>query len=687
MIPKHRLASLPCLLMMVAAAAFAQQQAPAPASSSAQPSGQPDKAAAYYNYSLGHLYSEMAAAYGNRGEYFNKAAEAYRAALKADPSATFIAEELSDLYIQSGRLREAVLDAEDALKQNPNDLNARRLLARIYTHLIGDAQSNQIDTDMVKKAVDQYQKITQTDPKDIDSWIMLGRLQKALMNSTEAMAAYKKALDLDANNLDAMTGLATVYADLGDNKAAAELLRKVAEKDPNPRSLTSLAGIYEQLKDYSLAAEMLRRALDQQPGNSELRAALAEDLLFSNQLDDALKLYQEAAAQDPKDVKSLLRISLIYRQKLDFAKAREAADKAKELDPNNLEVQYNDVNLLEAEGKLPDAIKTLKGILDATQKKSYSAAEKSSRANLLETLGNLQRTNEQYSAAIDAFRQAGDLDTENAARDQAEIVETYREAKDYPKAEAEADAAVKKFPKDRIVSETRASVLSDMGKTDAAVAEIRRPLDKRSERDTDLALADIYEKNKNFAEMGKVLDHAESLSKNNDEKQNVYFRKGAMYERMKNYTAAEAEFHKVLEINPDNDAALNYFGYMLADRNVRLEEAREMISKAVAHEPNSGAYLDSLGWVYFRLNKLPEAEDKLREALRYMSRDPTVHDHLAEVYFREGKIRDAIAQWQSSLREYQAGPPSDADHAEIAKVQKKLEDAKVRLAKETGAKQ
>ena len=75
------------------------------------------------------------------------------------------------------------------------------------------------------------------------------------------MAAYKKALELDAGNEDAMTGLATVYADLGDNKAAADMLQKVADKDPNPRSLTSLASVYEQLKDYSLAAEMLRRAL------------------------------------------------------------------------------------------------------------------------------------------------------------------------------------------------------------------------------------------------------------------------------------------------------------------------------------------------------------------------------------------------------------------------------------------
>ncbi len=689
MIPTRRLASLPCLLL-AASAAFAQTT-PAAAQpkvqTAAQTAGPADKAAAYYDYALGHLYSELAAAYGNRGEYFSKAAESYRAALKADPGATFIAEELSELYIQSGRLREAVLDAEDALKQNPNDLNSRRLLARIYTHLIGDSQNNQIDPEMVKKAVEQYQKITETDPKDVDSWIMLGRLQKALMNSTEAMAAYKKALELDAGNEDAMTGLATVYADLGDNKAAADMLQKVADKDPNPRSLTSLASVYEQLKDYSLAAEMLRRALDQQPGNSDLKKGLAEDLLLSDQLDDALKLYQEAVAEDPKDEHSVLRISQIYRQKRDFPKAREAADKAKVIAPDDLEVQFNDVNLLEAEGKIPDAIKTLKGILDATTKKTYSASEKSSRGFLLQTLAELDRTVEQYTAAIEVFHQLAELDPDSGARIEAEVIETYREAKEYPKAETEADAGAKKYPNDRYITTARASVLSDLGKTDQAVAETRKLLGGKNDREVYLSMADIYEKSKNFAEMGKAIDAAEKLSVSSEEKQNAAFRRGAMYERMKNFQAAETEFQKVLMLNPDNDAALNYFGYMLADRNVRLDEARDMIAKALQREPNSGAYLDSLGWVYFRLNKLPEAEDKLREALQYMSRDPTVHDHLAEVYFREGKIREAIAQWQSSLREYQAGPPGDTDHAEVAKVQKKLEDAKVRLARETGGKQ
>jgi tetratricopeptide (TPR) repeat protein len=667
----HRFQILPCLLLW-GAAAFGQNAPAAPL----------DKGSAYYNYSLGHLYAELAGSSGNR-EYFTKAVESYKAAMKADPSATFIAEELSDLYIQSGRLREAVLEAEDALKDHPDDLNSRRLLARIYTHLIGDAQ-NHVDQSMVKKAVDQYEKITQSDPKDSESWLMLGRLDKLAQNSTGAIAAYKKALELDAENEDAMTGLAMVYTDLGDSKAAADLLRKVADKNPNFRSLTNLASVYEQMKDYSLAAEMLRRALDQQQGNSELKHALAQDLLLSDQTDDALKMYRELAEEDPKDEQSLLRISQIYRQKRDFAKAREASDKAKEIDPSSLEIQYNDVSLLEAEGKLPDAIKTLKGILDSAAKKSYNASEKANRATLLDKLGYLYRSTEQYTAAVDVYRQVLDLDPDSAARVEAEIVETYRAAKDFPKAEAEADAAYKKYPTDRFVRSVHASLLADLGKTDQAVAETRKLMDGKSDRDTYINLAQIYEKAKNFGEMAKALDAAEKLSESNDDKETVIFMRGAMYERMKNYTGAEDEFKKVLTINPDNGSALNYLGYMWADRNVKLEEARDLINKALEREPNNGAYLDSMGWVLFRLNKLPEAETQLRHALEFMSRDATVHDHLGDVYFREGKIKEAIAQWQSSLKEWQSSAPSDLDHSEVAKVQKKLEDAKVRLARETG---
>jgi len=674
MTPAQRYTSLPCLLLL-ASIAFGQNPAAPKVDTS-------DKASAYYNYSLGHMYAELATANGNKGDYFNRAVESYQAALKADPNATFISEELSDLYIQSGRLREAVTQAEDQLKQDPNNLNARRLLARIYTRLIGDSQANRIDENMVKRAVEQYEKITETDPKDIESWLMLGRLQKVLQNSTDAMKAYKKVLELDPDNEEGQTGLATVYADLGDNRAAAELLRKVADKNPNPRSLMSLAGVYEQLRDYPLAAEMLRRALDQQPGNSDLKRALAEDLMMSDQLDDALNLYKELSAEDPKDEHSLLRMSQIYRQKKDFAKAREAADKAKQLDPNNLEIQFNDVNLLEAEGKTGDAVRVMKGILDTTAKKTYTASERTNRKLLLEKLAFLYRSTEQYGLAVEIYRQIAEVDPDSAPGAEAEVVATYREAKDYQKAEAAAEAAYKKYPNDRVVVAEHASLLADMGKIDPAASEIRKLMDGKNDRETYLSLAQIYEKGKNFSEMAKMLDAAENLSQTNEEKTSVNFLRGAMYERMKNLPSAEAEFRKVLALDPNNAGALNYLGYMLADRNVRLEEARDLIVKALEKEPNTGAYLDSLGWVNFRLNRLPEAEENLRQALMSMSRDPTVHDHLAEVYFREGKFREAIQQWQSSLKEWQTSPPSELDHAEISKVQKKLDDAKVRLAKE-----
>jgi tetratricopeptide (TPR) repeat protein len=666
--------------LLAASVAFGQNTPP-------KSSDQNNKAAAYYNYSIGHLYAELAGAYGNRGDYFNKAVESYRAALKADPGASFIAEELSDLYIQSGRLREAVTDAEETLKQNPDDLNARRLLARIYTRLIGDAQQNRIDENMVKKAIEQFQKITEKDPKDAESWLMLGRLQKVAQNSVEAVKDYKKALEIDPNNEDAMTGLAMVYADLGDNKAAADLLRKSAEKNPSPRSLAALASAYEQMKEYAMAAETLRRALDQQSGNPELKHALAQDLLLSEQLDDALSLYNELVSDDPKDEQSYLRISQIYREKHDFAKAHEAAEKAKELDPANLEIQYNDVNLLEAEGKNSEAIKTLKGILDSTAKKTYSPSEKNNRTVLLERLGFLYRNNEQFGPAVEAFRQIGELDPDSAARAEAQVIETYRVGKDFSKAEAESETAAKKFPNDRTLRSVRASLLADMGKTDQAIAETKKLLNGKDDRETYISLANIYEKAKNYTEVNKSLDAAEKLSTTKDELEAIHFTRGAMYERMKKYTESEAEFKKVLEINPNSASTLNYFGYMLADRNERLPEAEQMIRKAVDREPNNGAYLDSLGWVLYRMGKLQEAEEKLLQALTSMSKDPTVHDHLGDVYSREGKTREAIAQWQSSLKEWESGAPADLDHSEVAKVQKKLEDAKVRLARETGAQQ
>ncbi|HZO57236.1 MAG TPA: tetratricopeptide repeat protein [Bryobacteraceae bacterium] len=643
----------------------------------------PDRGAAYYHYSLSHLYTELAGAYNNRSEYLNQAIDNLRLAMKADPAARFLAEELSDLYIQGGRLKEGVTEAEAALRENPEDLNARRLLGRIYMRLIGDPQQGRVNDNMLQRATEQFLKITEKDPQDTEAWLTLGRLHKIGQNSVESEKAFQKALALEPDNEDALTGLALVYSDLGDSRRASELLKRVSEKSPNLRTFMALAGSYEQMKEYALAAETLRKAMELAPDNPDLKRALAQSLLYSDKYDESLKLYRELVAEDAKDVQSWVRISQIHRERKNFEEARKAINEAKKLEPDNLEIVFSEVGIYEAEGKMGEAIAGMKSVLESTAKKSYSASEKANRAILLERLGLMQRNHEQYADAVATFRELGTLDEKNGARASAQVIDTWRQARDFTKATEESEAAKKKYPDERIVTLVRGSLLADMGHGAEAAAEVKKLLGKKeTDRETYLTLAQLYEKSKNFGEMGKALDEAEKLSNTPDEKEPVLFMRGALYEKQKNFERSEAEFRKVLDLNPKSASALNYLGYMLADRNVRLNEALDMIKRAVDQEPDNGAFLDSLGWVYFRLGRLDEAADYLKRAVQQSQKDPTVNDHLGDVYMKQGNLKEAIEQWEISLRLWNALPAPDIDQAEVAKIQKKLESGRVRQAKE-----
>jgi tetratricopeptide (TPR) repeat protein len=643
-----------------------------------------DKSTAYYNFAMGRLYSELAAEAGNKNDYVAKAIQYYQAALKLDPSAGIVLEELTDLYINTGRLRDAVTQAEDMLTQNPDNLDARRMLGRIYLRALGEGQPGRgANEDNLRKAMEQFDKITQKDPSDADSWVKLGHLYRMSNKAPEAEKAYNAALKAQPENEDALTGLAMLYADAGDTKTAIEKLKAATNKNPNEATLTMLAEQYEGIHDYKSAADVLRKALEMAPDNENIAKGLAQDLMLSDQLDEALKLYQQMAADEPRDPTFQLSIAEIYSAQHDLAKAREALNKAKTLDPHSRDVRFADAKLLEAEGKNDQALGILKALLDETQRRQYTEGDAQRRSMLLEQYAILARSMEQYQVAVDAFRELGDLHVAAPKVVAEQVIDTYRQAKDYANAMKEADIALKSFPDDRMIQIEHATVLSDQGKVDEAVAELNKIPAEGHEREVQLTtLAQFYERAKRFTEMAKALDDAEKVAGSNEEKETIFFMRGAMYERLKKYDASEAEFRKVLDLDANNAEALNYLGYMLADRSVKLDEAYKMVKKALDIVPNNGAFLDSLGWVYFRQGKLNEAEGLLQQALDRIGTDPTVREHLGDVYFKEGKTKEAVTQWQSSLKAFQSAGPSDSDPEEAAKVAKKLDDARVKLAQE-----
>jgi len=643
--------SAKALLLAATLGCLAYAQTPAPT-----PKTPDSKAGAYYNFAMGRVYAELAQAYGNKPDYLNKAIQHYQEALKLDPSASIVFEELTDLYIQTNHLRDAVTQAEDLLKQNPENVDARRMLGRIYMRMIS-TQDNRINEDYLKKAIEQLQKVTEKAPKDAESWVALGRLYRVANNSVDAEKAYNKAAEAEPDNEEALTGLAMLYSDLGDNKRAIEKLKAASDRNPNERTLIALGQAYEQVKDYKNAAEALKKALELQPDNPRLQKGLANDLMLSDQLEEALSLFNKLSSDEPTDVQLKLRVAEIYRVKRDYVKAAEALKSAKAINPQDMDVRYEEVRLSEAQSKYPEAIALLKTLIEETNKPKSSASESAMRATLLEELASLYRSTGQYSDAVDTYRKAAALSKDDSPGIALQIIDTYRQAKN-------PDAVRKEV--------------------DTAAADLRARMAGKADVPSLLMLASLYEKGKFYAKETEVLEEAEKLANSAKDKMSVFFMRGAMLERQKKVDLAEAQFRKVLAIDPDHAGALNYMGYMLVDHGMRVDEATGMIQKALEIDPDNGAYLDSLGWAYYQQGKFDEAERLLIRAIDKIGQDPTVHDHLADVYFKLGKIKEAVTQWQAALKDFHSPAGIDSDPEDMAKVNRKLDAARVKLANETG---
>src|SRR6478672_3877066 len=220
----------------------------------------PDQAAAYYHFSLAHMYEEMMAMYG-RSEYATKAIEEYRLAIENDPSSEYLNAALAELYAKTGRIRDAVLEAQEIIKRDPDNLEAHKLLGRIYLRSLGDLQPGTQSREVLGLAIEQYEAMVKIEPKNADNHLLLGRLYFLNKDAVKAETEFKTALSLEPNSEEAITNLAYLYNDEGANNKAAELLKSVPEARRSAKLYAALGSTYEQQKDYKNAIASFRQAL------------------------------------------------------------------------------------------------------------------------------------------------------------------------------------------------------------------------------------------------------------------------------------------------------------------------------------------------------------------------------------------------------------------------------------------
>jgi len=679
-------------LALLAATPLLAQQAPAtsPEAKSAQPSAQKkvDRAGAYYHYAMAHMYEEQIAIYG-RSDLVSKAIEEYRLAIDADPTSEYLSSGLAELYAKTGQIRKAVDEAQDILKRDPNNLEAHKLLGRIYLRSLGDIQADGGSETVRKLAIEQYQQIVKLQPDSVDDHLLLGRLYSLNKDFQKAETEFKTAVSLDPDSEEAVTTLAYLYNEEGDSNRAAQVLASVPDASRSAKLYSALGYTYEQQKDYKKAIDAYRHAIEQDRDNLDAIRGLAQNLLNDGQTDAALQQYKIIADANPEDAQTYLRMAEIYRKNGKFDLALDNLKKAESMAQDSIEVPYNMAAVYQAQGRYDDAIQVLLQLLKKTEKTDpagYSQSERNNRAVFLERLGTIYRDNNNNQAAIDTFRKMLPLGDDNTVRGYQQLIDTYREAKQWQMATDVAKEATQKVPGDRGLKMVYASQLADMGQPDQALQQVKSLLaGKPEDREVYITLAQMNTRLRRWQDAEEALNKADELSTKPDDKEYVDFLRASSYERQKKYDQAEEIFRKVLASDPDNATALNYLGYMLADRGEKLEEALAFIKKAVDLEPANGAYLDSLGWAYFRLGKFDQAEDSLIKASQHIGSDPTVQDHLGDLYQKTGRLKLAVTHWERALNEWNKTVTAEVDQTDVARVQKKLESAKVKLAKEDSA--
>lgn len=530
------------------APALAITPAPAPPQSQDAAGESTDLACSYFYFLWG--------SHAESNNKYSEAQEAYEKALICDPDAEYILKKLPVLLIKMGKQQAAAQWLREATKKNPDDIDSQLLLARL-----------DINSGDMNEAILIYEKILELAPDNSQVRLRLGYLYSQQGRYKEGEKTIKLLLIKDPNSYFALLYLARLAIQSADYDTAATLYEKILPLNWSPELVYEMAEFYGMREQYKRVEQLYASILAKEPGNEQAALGRVHALLLIDQEQKALEGLTRirALSSKPTDIDLISSRILIRMQNFDKA------------------------NVL------------LEKIL---------AREESSAARYM--LAVIRYEQNKQEAALAHLRKIShdDKEFENSIALQTKILSELKRA-------PEAIALLKKL----IESASR-----------------RQPLYYS-------LLAGIHINQNQLASGHEILK--KGIERYPDNVQ-LFFEYGLLLEQEGKQNEAISSMEKVIKLQSDHVEALNYLGYTWADNNVHLEKALEYIKKAIALKPDNGYILDSLGWVYFHMGDLEKARIELEHAIALEPDDPYIQEHMGDIYQKSGQKKKALNAYRKA---------------------------------------
>jgi len=537
----------------------------------------------------------------------------------------FIDASLLDL---ENKYAEAILDYQEALKLDPH--------AGIYYALGKDY----LKLNKLMPALENSQKAVALENNNTEYLSLLGTIYGMSRNIDSAEVIFKRIVDIDSTNINALFNLAQLYEQKQPLMALNSYKKILKITGSEWNVLLKVAELNERLGKVDETISTVEELVELNPSNLQLQKLLIESYIKSNQFDKALSLVNDAIEIFPDD---LNLIELRGNSYVKLQKWSEGANEykkilSKESIPFEVKMRIGTAFYSEA---LDDSL-----VIPYAEDILIQIDRDSSDWQINAFLGELANTRKDDSLTLNYFRKSIDLAKSNSDL-RIRFGQILFGKADYVNAAIEMEKAVVKFPRNNVINLILGLSLAQNADHEGALPYLKNSVDL-SPNDLNSTLAYSFSLNQADKDDEALiyLNRALRIDPKNTQALGMM---GLIYDGMEMYNKSDSIYSMAVAIDSTDILILNNYAYSLAERGMELNKALKMVKKAVDEDPENSSYLDTIGWVYYQMGEYENAISYIDKAIEKDGNNATLLDHLADVYFRLNDKEKAIELWKMAL--------------------------------------